>query len=101
MRGGLVERRYAESIGIGQRVMVEVEKQDAKQHQNGAGERVEEKLDGGVELARASPNADQQVHRHEHGFPEDEKEKEIQRHENAEHAGLQHQKPDVVFLHAV
>ena len=64
-------------------------------------QRVQEELDGGVELARAAPDADQQVHRHEHRFPENEEEEEVERHEHAEHARLQNQKPDVVLLHAV
>ncbi len=81
--------------------MVEVEEQNAQQHQHRAGQGVEEEFDRGVEFARAAPDADQQVHRHQHGFPENKEEEEIERHEDAEHAGLQHQKPDVVFLHAI
>src|ERR1700704_3275637 len=81
--------------------MVEVKKQYAQQHQNRASQRVKEKLDSCVELARTSPDANQQVHGHKHGFPEDEEEEEIERHENAEHAGLKDQEPDVVFLDAV
>ena len=80
---------------------MEVQEQDAQQHQHRAGQGVEKKFDGGVEFARAAPDADQQIHRHEHGFPEDEEEEEIERHENAEHAGLQNQKPDVIFLDAI
>ncbi len=81
--------------------MVEVQEQNAQQHQHRAGQRVQEELDRGVKLARPAPDADQQIHRHQHRFPENEEEEEIERHEDAEHAGLQHQKPDVVFLHAI
>ncbi len=80
---------------------MEVQEQDAQQHQHRAEQRVQEELDRRVELARAAPDADQQVHRDQHGFPENEEEEEIERHEDAQHAGLQHQKPDVVFLHAI
>src|SRR6202021_1901052 len=37
----------------------------------------------------------------EHHFPENVKENEIERHEDAEHAGLEQQKQDVVFLFAL
>jgi hypothetical protein len=99
--GGLIELRNRERIGAGEAVMVEIEEQDAEQHQHRASQGVEEELDGGVEFARTSPDADEQVHRDKHGFPEDEEEKEVESHENAEHARLQDEEPHVVFLHAV
>ena len=101
LRRGFVESLEAEGVDAGYVLMMEVEEQDAQQHQHRAGQRVEEELDGGVEFARASPDADQQVHRDEHGFPENEEEEEIERHEDAEHAGLEDEKPDVVFLDAI
>ena len=100
-RGCFVEGGQAERVNLRDSVMMEVEKQNAEQHQHGAGKSVEEKFDGGVEFARTSPDADQQVHGDEHGFPENEEEEEIERHEDAEHAGLQNEKPDVVFLDAI
>ena len=99
-RRGFVESGEAEGIDAGQRMVMEIEEQDAQQHQHRASQGVEEKLDRGVKLARAAPDADQQVHRDQHGFPENEEEEEIERHEDAEHAGLQNQKPDVIFLDA-
>ena len=81
--------------------VVEVQEQHRKQHQYRAEQGVEEELDGGVEFSRAAPDSDQQVHRNQHGFPEYKEEKEIKRHEDAQHAGLQHQEPDVVFLHSI
>ena len=50
-------------------VVLEVQRQDAEQHQDRAGQRVEEELDGGVQLARAAPHADDEVHRHQHQLP--------------------------------
>src|SRR5687768_18313649 len=38
-------------------------------------------------------------HRHQHHFPEQEKEQEVERHERAEHARLQDEQEDVVLLH--
>ena len=79
----------------------EVERQNSQQQQNRSDQRVEEEFDGRVEFPRAAPDADQEVHRHEHDFPEHIKEEEVERDENAEHAGLQHQHEDVILFHAV
>ena len=49
----------------------------------------------------AAPDGDDEVHRHEHGFPEHEEQQEIETHEDAQHADLQEQKERVVFLQAV
>jgi DNA integrity scanning protein DisA with diadenylate cyclase activity len=57
-------------------------------NQHRTSQRVQEKLDGGVQPAIAAPNADQEVHRHKHNFPKNIKKKEVQRHEHAEHARL-------------
>ena len=80
---------------------MEVQKQNSQQHQYRSGQGVEEELDGGVEFPRPAPYPDQQIHRHQHRFPEHKEEEEIQRHEDAQHARLQKQKPDVVFLHPI
>ena len=80
--------------------MMEVQEQNAQQHQHGAQQGIEKKLDCGVEPARTAPDADQQVHGYQHGFPENEEQEEIQGHEDAEHSGLQYQEPRVVFLHS-
>src|SRR5271169_5495603 len=72
LRSGLVERREAEAVNAGESVVMEIQKQNRQQHQHRTRQSVEEKFDGGVEFARASPNADQQIHRHQHRFPEDE-----------------------------
>ncbi len=81
-------------------VCSEVNRQDREQHQHRTSQRIEEKFDGRVEAAFAAPDSDEEVHRDEHHFPENVKEDEIERHENAEHAGLEEQQQDVVFLFA-
>ena len=83
VRGGLIKRLDTESVLARLAEIVEVEEQDRQEHQHGTEQGVQEEFDGCIELARAAPDADQQVHRHEHGFPEDEEQEEIQRHENA------------------
>ena len=63
-----------------------VKRQNRQQHQHRAGQRVEEELDRRVQPAVAAPDADQEVHRHQHHFPEQVEQEEIERHENAQHA---------------
>ena len=88
-----------ERVDARERVVVEVERQDAEQHHDAADQRVEEELDRRVEPVGAAPDADEEVHRHQHHFPEQEEQQEVQRHERAEHPGLQHEQEDVVLLH--
>ena len=63
-----------------------------------SGQSVKEEFDGGVELARAAPHSDDEVHRHQHHLPEHVKEQEIHRDEYADHACLLDQEHGVVFL---
>src|SRR5438477_4766713 len=83
-----VQSLNTECVLPGLMEVVEVEKQHGKQHQHRTKQGVEKKLDGGVELPRASPDADQQIHGNQHGFPENKEEEEIEGHEHAQHAGL-------------
>ena len=101
VRGGFVQSLNAERVNARLTVVVEIKEQHGQQHGYRAEQCVKEEFDGGIEFPRAAPDADKQVHRHQHRFPENEEQKEIQRHKDAQHAGLEHQKPDVVFLHAV
>src|SRR5581483_1225709 len=98
---GLIQSLNAEGIRAGQMVVVVVKEQHGQQHQHGPEQGVQEELDSRIEFARAAPDADEQIHRNQHGFPENEEEEEVERHEDAQHAGLQHQKPDVIFLDPV
>src|SRR6266478_2583605 len=75
-------------------------KKNPQKHDYGTGQRVQEKLDGGVEAPIAAPNADEEVHGDEHHFPENVEEEEIERNENADHAGLQQEKQKGIFLGA-
>ncbi len=101
LRRRRVQIRQVKRVHAGQSVVMEVQEQDAQQHQHRAEQRVQEELDGRVQLARAAPDADQQVHRHQHGFPEDEEQEHVVGHEDPEHARLQYQEPDVIFFDAV
>jgi hypothetical protein len=76
----------------------EAEGEDAHQHQRGAGDGVEQELDGRILFPPAPPDGDEHVHRHQLDLPEQEEEDEIQRREHAEHTRLQQQQPDEVLL---
>src|ERR1700678_16753 len=101
LRRSFVERRQAEGVNPSQHVVMEIEEQDAQQHQHGTGQRIEEELDRGVKFTWTAPDADQQIHRYQHGFPENEEQEEVERNKNPQHAGLQNQKPNVIFFYAV
>src|SRR6267378_2260679 len=68
---------------------IKVKRKDRQQHHHRASQRIEEELDSRIEPAVTAPHADQEIHRHEHHFPENVKEEEVQRKENADHACLQ------------
>ena len=82
-------------------MIVEIQRQNAKQHQHRTRQRVEEELDGSIKLPRSAPHANDEIHRHQHHFPEDVEEEEVERHEHAEHAYLQQHEHRVVFLRPV
>src|SRR5439155_26760156 len=101
VRSGFVQSLNAERVNARLTVVVEIKEQHGQQHSYRAEQCVKEEFDGGIEFPMATTDSDQQVHRNQHRFPENKKQKEIQRHEHAQHSGLEHQKPDVVFLNAV
>ena len=78
-----------------------VEPQDANQHQDRAGHRVENEFYGGVNAALVAPDADQQVHRNQHYFPEEEEEEQIEREEDADDADFEKQEGDEKFFDAL
>ncbi len=76
-----------------------IQGEDRQQQENGAGQGEKEELDCRVLLARTAPDPDQEVHRQQHHFPEDEEEEHVQRREGARHSGLQNQKHRHVARH--
>ena len=73
--------------------------EQGQQHEHRAGQGVEEELEGGIDPARAAPDADDEVHRDQHTFEEDVEDHEIQRAEHADHHGFQHQEGEHEFAH--
>ncbi len=88
-----------ERVGSELAVVAVVQRQDAEQHQYRTGQCVQEKLNRRVEFPRPAPHADDEVHRHQHQFPENVEQEEIERDEYADHSRLQQQEHGVVFLH--
>ena len=71
--------------------------QHGQQHQHRPQQGVEEELVRGVDAVRPAPDADDQEHRHQSAFEEDVEEEQVQRREDADDQGLQHQEGDHVF----
>src|SRR5262245_12299820 len=82
----------------GNTLVVEIKCQDTKQHQNGTEEGVQEKFDCRVKLSWSAPNADQEVHRHQHHFPENVEQHKIKRDKYTDHPCLQKQHEHVIFF---
>ena len=76
----------------------EVHLQNAQQHHYRTDQRVEEELDRRVETVLATPDANQEIHRHQRDFEEEVEEKKIHRSEDADHCRLQEKQQSVVFL---
>ena len=54
-----------------------------------------------VDAPFAAEDSDQKIHRNQGRFPEDVKEKQVERQENADHPGFQNQHEQQVFLETV
>jgi hypothetical protein len=63
---------------------------DADQHEQAAGQGVDEELDRRVHPPLAAEGADQEVGRDQHGLPEDVEQEQVQAHEDADHGRLEH-----------
>src|SRR5262245_3821805 len=74
----------------------EVQRQNPQEHEHRAKQGVQEELDGRIQAPPMAPDANEEVHRHQHDFPKDVEQEEVQRHEHAQHAGLQKQQTGIV-----
>src|SRR5215467_2943929 len=80
-------------------MIVEVQRQNAEQHEHRAGQCIEEELDGRVKLSGSAPDADDEVHQHQH--PEYVEQEEVERDKDADHSRLEQQEHGVVFFYAI
>ena len=76
----------------------EAQPEDADEHQERPDEGVDHELDRRVLPVLAAPDADDEHHRDERQLEEDVEEEEVERGEDAEHAGFQQQDQRVVAL---
>ena len=81
------------AVGYG----VQVNQRD--QHQQGAEQGVQEKLESGVDLVWAAPDADDQVHRDQGGLKKDVEQDAVQSTEHANHQTRQNQESGHVLVH--
>src|SRR5438270_747047 len=78
--------------------MNEVEGDDRDQHQHRPDHRIKHEFHRRINAPFAAPDTDQEIHRDQHHFPKDVEEKQIQRGENADHAGLDQEHENEIFM---
>ena len=64
---------------------------DGGEHQQRAYQRENHELDGSIHAALAAPDANDEVHRHQHQLPEHVEREHVEREKRPDHAGFQHQ----------
>ena len=97
----LVEQRQIEAGAVEMHVRLVHQVQNRDQHEKRSNHREQHELDGGVNLAAMSPNADQEVHRNQHHFPEHVEQEQIDRKQRAEQPGLEHQHEEAELARAL
>src|ERR1041384_7057089 len=78
----------------------EINREQTQQHEHRTEQREEEKLDGGVFLFRAAPDANQEIHRDQRDFPEHVEQEKVERNKKTQHAGFQEKEPEEILLGA-
>ncbi|MHC2218229.1 hypothetical protein ACVIGV_003617 [Rhizobium leguminosarum] len=73
---------------------VEIEHDDTDEEQEAARQRVEEELERRIDPAFATPDADDQVHRDQHRFPENVEQEQVERAEHPQHQRLHGEQTD-------
>ena len=86
-------------IGYIETACREIDGNDGNEEKDAAEERVNEELYRGVVLVGSSPDGNEEVHRDEHRFPENVKQDEIKRAEDADHGRFHEQDADHELLH--
>ncbi len=75
----------------------EIQAQDAGQHEGAAEQGVYDVLHGRIFAAPGAPDGNQEIHRDDFNFPEQEEEQQVERGEYTQDAGLQQQQPGEIF----
>ena len=92
---------HAQGIASGGLVVRGVKDEDADQHEQAAEHGEEDEFHRGVDPPPAAPYPDEEVHRDEHGLPEDVEQEQVQGDEDADHSGLEQEHEDREFLDPV
>ncbi len=95
-----VERQRVPGGDVETAASLVVQVDQGHQQEQRAQQRVEEKLERGVDLVRAAPDADDQVHRDQRGFEKDVKQHAVQRREHADHEAAQDEEGAHVLVDA-
>ena len=77
------------------------EQLDAEQESERSAHRINHELERSVVAVRAAPLVDQEIHRDEFHFPEEEEDQQVERHEDAQQARLEEEKEHHVGFDAV
>mmetsp|Transcript_15026 Transcript_15026/g.35416 ORF Transcript_15026/g.35416 Transcript_15026/m.35416 type:complete len:1189 (-) Transcript_15026:477-4043(-) len=98
--GGAAQRQLVPGLDVkaARGLVVQVEQRD--QHQQRAGQGVEEELEGRIDAVRAAPDADDDVHRDQGRLEEHVEQHAVQRAEHAHHQARQDQEGTHVLVHA-
>ena len=77
-----------------------VKPQDSHEHQDRAEHRVQHEFQRGVNAAAVAPDANQEVHRDQHHFPEQKEQEQVERNKDADHSCFEHQQRNKKALRA-
>ena len=77
----------------------EVETEHGNEDEDASQQRIKEELDRGILAPRTTPDADEEIHRQQHDFPEDVEQEEVERQKRSHHPGFKDQKQDAVAAH--
>jgi hypothetical protein len=97
--GGPGEGRQGEGIDPGLVAVDEIDPDDRQEHQERAGQGVEEELHSRVDPPAVPPDADQEEHRDQHNLPEKVEEEEVEGQEDPHDAAFHHQDEGIVERH--
>ncbi len=84
-----------------ERARLQVQIDQADQHEDRAEERVDEELQRGVDATRAAPDADEDEHRDQHRLEEHVEQQRVRRAEHADHQAFEHQHGGHVLVRLV
>ena len=91
-----------ECVGASILAVYEIEAQDCQQHKKAAGLGEDEELDCCIDPVLMAPYPDEEVHRHQHQFPEEVEEDQIQGQEDTnnpsqDHHEIEMKEPDAIL----